>query len=211
MSRKTCVSPVGQAAWAKLFEPEEGYEKDDPRCWSVFLLLDPTEKETIDFVAQLEALFKEINGANAKVAKHGWPFAEELDKNDSPTGLYQFRFKRNETTRRGQLVSPPTVIDAKRNVWPAGTLIGNGSLVKVAFSPWGWTGRRSGGMGLSLNLEAVQVLSLVEYERTNPLEVFAEEEGFTIESPVTSDASESQPSLAATLQARALADEDVPF
>jgi len=235
MPRQLCVSPVGEALWAKLFQPDFGFDKNGRRYWSIDLLLDTGSDECIAFVDQLERIFAEIHGANAKVAQRGWPFADELDKNKDLTGRYRFRFKRSETTTRGMIMAAPVVVDAKRQLWREDVLIGNGSRIKVAFSPWGWPGQRPGEHGLSLNLESVQVLDLVEYERLDPISGFSEEEGFTVGPYVSEPAEEpfieaSQassiaerlrqraappqkdlPTLAATMPPGALGEEEIPF
>ena len=56
MPRQSIVSPLGEAAWAKILgEAAGGYEEGDPRAWSINLLLDPSQPETIAFIEQLEA------------------------------------------------------------------------------------------------------------------------------------------------------------
>jgi len=216
MPRQLCVSPVGEAAWAKVFQPDYGFDKNSRRCWSITLLLDTGGDECIQFVDQLERIFAEIHGANAKAAQRGWPFADEVDRDGNLTGRFRFRFKRNETTARGMVMAAPVVVDAKRQLWNPDVLIGNGSRVKVAFSPWGWSGQRHGEHGLSLNLESVQVLDLVEYERLDPISGFSEEEGFTVGPYVSEPAEEpfveasQASSIAERLRQRAAPHKDLP-
>ncbi len=183
MPRQLHVSPLGEAWWAKVLEPAEGYEEGDPRAWSIELALDPADSETLAFIEKIEALFHEIHGAGAKQAKNAWPFADQLDKDKSPTGKLRFRFKRTETSAKGNLMSPPVIVDSKKNLWPADCLIGNGSKVKVAFTAWGWTEKRSGAKGVSLTLESLQVIDLVPYERVDAASAFGEEEGYVTETP----------------------------
>lgn len=208
MPRQLHVSPLGEAWWAKVLEPADGYEEGDPRAWSIELALDPSQPETIAFIEKIEGLFAEVNGAGAKPAKNAWPFAEQVDKDKNPTGKLRFRFKRTETSARGNVMSPPVIVDSKKNVWPADCLIGNGSKVKVAFTAWGWTEKRSGAKGISLTLESVQVIDLVPYERVDAASAFGEEEGYVAETPAaqTPFASEepAQPmSMSEQLRARA--------
>lgn len=208
MPRQLHVSPLGEAWWAKVLEPADGYEEGDPRAWSVELVLDPTDAETIAFIEKLEALFVEIHGTGAKQAKNAWPFADQVDQNKNPTGKLRFRFKRTETSAKGNLMSPPVIVDAKKNIWPADCLIGNGSKVKIAFTAWGWTEKRSAAKGISLTLESMQVLDLVPYERIDAASAFGEEEGYVAETPAaqTPFAAEepAQPvSMADKLRARA--------
>lgn len=208
MARQLHVSPQGEAWWAKVFEPADGYEEGDPRAWSIELALDPTEAETISFIEKIEDLFEELNGAGAKQAKNCWPFADQTDREGNPTGNLRFRFKRTETSAKGNLMSPPVIVDAKKNAWPADCLIGNGSKVKVAFTAWGWTEKRSGAKGISLTLESLQVLDLVAYERIDAASAFGEEEGYVANTPAAQTpfaAEEPAPpqSMAEKLRARA--------
>lgn len=178
MARELMTSPAGLAYWAKVFDPEENrLDPGKPRSWSVSLALKQDSNEAVQLMQRIEEAFFLIHGKGAKQSKNAWPFVDQTDKDDNRTGLVEFRFKKNETTRKGNTLPPPAVYDAKKGPWPAGTLIGNGSTIKVAFSPWGWedmTGRK----GISLNLEALQVLDLVPYEGKDPRDAFDEEEGY---------------------------------
>lgn len=53
----------------------------------------------------------------------------------------------------------------------------------MAFSAWGWTEKRSGGKGISLNLESLQVIDLVPYEKVDVTSAFAGEDGYVVETP----------------------------
>lgn len=226
MAREMITTPAGQAYWAKVFEPEENrLDPSKPRAWSVTLALKQDSNEAVQLMQRIEEAFFSINGQGAKQSKNGWPFKEMLDKDDNPTGLVEFRFKKNETTKKGNTLSPPAVYDAKKGPWPEGTLIGNGSIIKVAFSPWGWedmTGRK----GISLSLEAVQVLDLVPYEGKDPRDAFDEEDGYVADTKAAAFPEEKQDEAALTpsqrIQRRAAEqaawasaqsqeDEEIPF
>ena len=68
--------------------------------------------------------------------------------------------KRRVKRKDGGVNSPPKVVDSN-NTPMHNTLIGNGSLVNVKFSPYEWTFGNKQGIGL--DLQAVQVVDLVEY------------------------------------------------
>lgn len=223
MPRELIVSPRGEALWAKVLGEPTAFE-DNPKAWSVSLVLDPSDPATIAFTERLEKCFEEFHGPKAKVSRHGWPFAEQTVRDEKgrevPTGKVEFRFKRKELTAKGQIKSPPLVVDSKKNLWPPETLIGNGSKIKVAFSPWGWD--MAGAKGMSLELEQIQVLELVEYAGRD-VDPFEEEDGYVVSTPGAEsafDKEEEPQSFAAQLRARAaevqaeapaaLA-EDIPF
>jgi hypothetical protein len=223
MPRELIVSPRGEALWAKVLGEPTAFE-DNPKAWSVSLVLDPSDPSTIAFTERLEKCFEEFHGLKAKVARHGWPFGEQTTKDEKgrevPTGKIEFRFKRKELTAKGQPKGAPLVVDSKKNLWPTETLIGNASKIKVAFTPWGW--EMAGAKGMSLELEQVQVLELVEYAGRD-IDPFEEEDGYVVETPAAQSVfqQEEEPeSFAAKLRARAaevqaeapvaLA-EDIPF
>lgn len=183
MARQMLTTPVGNAYWAKCFEPEENrLDEGKPRFWSISWALDQDDPATLGLMQTIEEEFYRINGEGAKPSKNAWPFKEQTDKDGSPTGLMEFRFKKNETTKKGTVLQAPTVYDSRKNLWPAGVLIGNGSKVKVAFSVWGWEDK-FGKKGVSLSFEALQVLELVPYERTAPGDAFGVENGYVVDTP----------------------------
>ena len=180
------TTPVGNAYWAKCFEPEEDrFDEGKPRCWSISWALDQDCQATLALMQTIEEEFARIHGDGAKPSKNAWPFKEQNDKDGNPTGLMEFRFKKNETTKKGMVLQAPAVYDSHKNIWPAGELIGNGSKVKVAFSAWGWEDK-FGKKGVSLSFEALQVLDLVPYERTAPADAFGVENGYVVETPADS-------------------------
>jgi hypothetical protein len=184
MPREIIVSPRGEAVWAKVLGEPVAYE-DNPKAWSVSLLLDPSDPETIAFVERIESVFEEFHGPKSKVASNGWPFGDETMKDEKgrpvPTGKVKFNFKRKQETARGGVKDGPLVVDSKKNLWPTDMLIGNGSSIKVAFSPWKWEG--PSGKGMSLELESVQVLDLVSFTKGDVADAFGEEDGYVVETP----------------------------
>lgn len=181
MAREMQLSPKGEALWCKVLgEPAKGYDTED-RAWSCSLILDPQQEDTIAFVAKLEDLFREFHGSTNKVARYGWPFADETRKDDNgrekPTGKIKVNFKRKEFTSRGIEKPAPRVVDSKKQPWPAEKLIGNGSTIRVAFTAWPWKGAK--GNGMSLELESIQVIDLVSYDAPSS-DPFQEEDGYVV-------------------------------
>ena len=180
------TTPVGDACWAKCFDPEpDRFDEGKPRSWSISWCADQSGKEALALMQTIETEFARIHGEAAKPSKNAWPFKEQTDRDGKATGLMEFRFKKNETTKKGQVLQAPAVYDSHKNLWPAGELIGNGSKVKVAFSAWGWEDK-FGKKGVSLSFEALQVLDLVAYERTAPVDAFGVENGYVIDTPAES-------------------------
>ena len=199
MPRELIVSPRGEAAWAKVLGEPVAYE-DNPKAWSVSLLLDPSDPETIAFVERIEAVFEEFHGPKAKIAANGWPFGDDTIKDEKgrpvPTGKVKFNFKRKQETASGAIKDGPLVVDSKKNLWPQDKLIGNGSKIKVAFSPWKWEG--PSGKGMSLELDAVQVLDLEPYAKDGGTDLFVVEDGYVLETPAAQAPFEAEAPAACT-------------
>lgn len=212
MARQMITTPAGTAFWAKVLEPEEDrFDEGKPRQWSIEWAAPEYAAETLELMQKIEQEFARIHGEGAKPSKNAWPFKEQLDRENKPTGLIAFRFKRNETTRKGNILAPPAVYDARKNPWPQGVYIGNGSKVKVAFSAWGWEDKFN-KKGISLSLDAVQVLDLVPFEKRDPADAFdVVSDGYVADSTAdvfTEDDSQLSPSqrlarLAAQVKAEA--------
>ena len=72
-----------------------------------------------------------------------------------------FVFKRKPVTAKGNHMPAPTVVDENKHGWDSTIKIGNGSMVKVAYSTYEHQATDKYGLGKSL--DAVQVLELVAY------------------------------------------------
>ena len=79
----------------------------------------------------------------------------KFDKPDGPT----ITMKRNVNGPNGMIRKPPTLLDKDKNKLDC--LVGNGSRVRVQARPWEMT--RNGQEFKGLELQAVQVLDLVQY------------------------------------------------
>ena len=58
-------------------------------------------------------------------------------------------------------IRAPRVMDAAKRSWCPGSLIGNGSVVKISAKPYEWTFKGKSGVGLGLN--QLMVVKHVEY------------------------------------------------
>ena len=223
MARQLIVTPPGQAWWAKVFEPEEDkFDDGKPPAWSISWCKGANDKDTLQVMQQIEAEFARLHGEGAKPSKNAWPFKDQMVKQGDQlveNGQVEFRFKKNSVTRKGMELQRPTVYDSRKNPWPDDLLIGNKSLVKVAFTTWGWEDK-FGKKGVSLSLEAVQVLDLVPYERLDPANAFGEENGYVLDTPAnafTEEKKEEALTPSQRIQRRAaelsdeLSEDEVPF
>lgn len=176
--------------WAKVLAPGVANQgkPDEKEQWSVDLLLSKGDAIAQAFVKMLKEEFIAAHGSASRPGTHGLPYKPHRDQNGDETDLWQFTFKRSVRTQRGIELAPPAVQDAKGNAWPGDVLIGNGSTGRVAFHVWSWSNPEA-GKGISLGLEGLRVLHLVEYTAPNPSAAFGEpEDGYEIQpapSPVS--------------------------
>jgi hypothetical protein len=182
MARETLVTPVGDLMWAKVLTPgiQNAGKASEKEAYSIELLMPKGDADAQAFATKIKKLFMEEHGNAARPGQNGLPFKTYLNEKGEETDLWKFSFNRNTTTKRGNPVGPPVVQDAKGKPWPTDLLIGNGSTGKVAFTYYSWDSPE-GGKGLSLQLEAVRVLTLVEYTAPNHAAAFGDaEEGFEL-------------------------------
>jgi|TARA_R110002020_G_scaffold17190_4_gene60630 hypothetical protein len=158
---------TGKSYWAKLQNAQNPFDESKPR-WSIDVAL---------------------NADGVKLIKgHNIPIKDKEDDRGEFVTMYKDQYLRDGTE-----LPKPRLMDAQKNDI-SGTLIGNGSLVKVSFTPREW--KMSGRAGVRAVLKDVQVLDLVSYAPPDEFEV---EEGYTS----TEEASTSQ-------EINEL-DDDIPF
>jgi len=157
---KVLFTPKGTAKYPWLFKPDTRF--DEEGVYHMGLLLDPKDPEVATFLASI----KKETGGKGKV-----PFKREEDSD-----MVCVKFKSGY---------PPTVVDAAKNAVPPTTRIGNGSIVKVAYTVNHYKGF---GGGVNLYLQGVQLIGLTEFKRDIG---FGEEEGY--KSDAESDANGDLP------------------
>lgn len=169
------TSPKGQALWAKLDKPDREYNAKGQ--YSVDLVCDPEGQGVKAFIDKLE----KMRDTAAEQANEGRPknkqysvrsvYKDEYTKDGDETGNIIFKFKMNnvDDRRPGQnkviLVGPK----ASEGAIPM-VQIGNGSTIRtVAFAnPYAMASDKS--IGISLILEKVQLIDLVEFGGKDELE-----------------------------------------
>lgn len=164
--RKRFVTPVGKIIFPWIIEPRD-YQGNGKFAYSCSLDLEGED------AAQLAALVDaEIEEARArfntnKVFSTPYGPATDRQKEEIP-GVTRFKFKVGasaETKNGQQWDRKPTLVDCDRNPIVAKTFddlpLGAGSLVRIAFTPYPW--KNPGGVGVTLQPVAVQVLELVRF------------------------------------------------
>ena len=171
---KTFTTPKGVAYYPYISAPDTKF--DDEGHYKVNLCIPKEEAEPIieqikgELVAGIKAL-KEAK-PNAKIKQAPFPFEDELDDDEEPTGNVIIKFKSKAAYK-------PAIFDSKgtpmmrSNIYAGSILKVNGS---IAFynSP-------AVGAGVTLRLRAVQVIEYVEGAVGATKFGFGEESGFTVD------------------------------
>jgi hypothetical protein len=162
-------TPIGFAKWAHVNEPKPGFNPGDKPKFQIDVCFpgdDPEWKAwASELVARVNALPAKIDKATGEKIKHKTPIKRELDKADQPTGRFYVTFKTGAQFQ-------PGVFDKAGNRME-GVAIGNESRVRVNYTPAEYDGF---GGGITLYLNAVQVVELVPYAKQT-----AEAYGFEVD------------------------------
>ena len=152
-------TPLGTIRWCKLLgEARKAYEDGKPDEWTAEILLDGTDRTTLEWTQLMEQKFEEIHGKDAK--KNTWWFNCNPDKDDPSQLCVKFK-KRCFVDNNGTKTEGPTVIDSCLDKWPATKEIGNGSKVIIAFKVVPWSNKS--GSGMTLDPMKMMVMDYVEY------------------------------------------------
>ena len=174
------VTPIGEAKWAKVHKAAPGFKGKGAR-FSIDVVFSKDDKEWAPLAASLMKQVRDMpiqKDKDGDVVKKKYPVKQELDQDEKPTGRFLVSFHTGEQY-------PPDVLDKYDRPIPPEVLIGNGSKVRVAYVIKPYDGL---GGGLTLYLNAVQVVELVEYRSRN-----SKFYGFPTETPPAGDAAEPGP------------------
>lgn len=190
--RERLTTPKGTFIFPKLDEPDYKFKENGE--YSVKLRLSGADAENLrknlegrrdDWVAR----WKKENKKKPKVADLS--VVEVLDDEGNETGELDFKFAMpaHVSTKAGKEYDlSPALFDAKGRPVPAGTRIWGGTVGKVAY--WVKEYEAPIGIGVSLKLEAAQIIELVAPgQQTADNYGFGEEDGY--EAPA--DAPEDTP------------------
>ena len=209
--RKTYTTPKGFLLFCHIVIPDYGTEKypDEKGSFKLTIALDAADADKLkemlkDEIAKAEAYteekFSELKPQNRNKLKectHSTLGVEEYDKEDNPTGRILFKFHtsafvdRNEVKRQKVI---PVFDSMMQPVHLEGNEPGNNSIVRVSFAAAPYFVASSGTGGLTLYLNAMQIIKLETFNARTAADYgfSAEEGGFTgtEEDAVESDSSE---------------------
>ena len=123
----------GTAYWASITRPNEKFEP----MWRIDLAVD--------------------DATASEFQKQGFSVGETTINDETIKNI--IKFKRKVSKANGGKNQQPQLVDAEKK--PLDKIVGNGSKVKVMYKSYDWNYKGKTGKGL--DLQAVQVLDLVEY------------------------------------------------
>lgn len=164
-------SPKGTAKFPRLSEPDTKFKKDGE--YSTKLLLPADAADTKEFLAQLDALSKaafdeqaaELKPAKAKTLQLYVPYKdEEHHETGEPTGNIEVMFKtgaKYKDRKTGELKDKKlNLFDSKGKLIESKINVGNGSIIRINFTPFSFYAASGNSAGASLRINAVQILQL---------------------------------------------------
>lgn len=169
-------SPIGEAVWPRLQTPDTKF--DNEGVYHTQLRIPAAQAE--NFIAQIDQF---LAGFKAyKESEDVWqyrpgplPYKHEMDDNGNPTGNVLFKFKlkakaKNLKTGDSWDVNIP-LYDKQAQPMQTDETIGAGSKLKIScrFRPYA---NAAVGCGVSLGIEAVQVIDMVAYGGPATAETF---------------------------------------
>lgn len=191
-------SPLAIAKWVTLGKPDTKYKAEGE--YRVTLSLPKDATETVQFLAQLDGFYAVAVKAvkdkllsdpktklKAKTLKtSNAPYKADLDQEGNETGnvLVNFKAKASGTKKDGTpWVFKPGMFDAKGLPITKETSVWGGSKLRVSYQVSDYYVAASGEAGLSLKLQAVQIIDLkTGGGRDASAYGFEEEEGYSGES-----------------------------
>jgi hypothetical protein len=162
------TTPAGVAKYPWLSRPDVRFNPNG--VFVVKLIIDQLEAK--DLCAKLDDIAqasydKAVEDAKTpqlkKTIKLKAPYSPEFDSEGNETGNVEFKFKTNATAMvKGKLTTfdPPSAFDSQGKKFPMPNVYG-GSVIKVNFEPFPYFNPKDKEAGVSLRLNAVQIIKLV--------------------------------------------------
>lgn len=183
--RTKLMTPKGHAIWPRLNEPDRRWKPEGEYKVTLRLRMDePGVSEFIDglqkqFDAHVEAAKKELKkGTKAKIVDPPWKPVKNDNGDDTGEIDVKFALRATVTPQKGEpFTQKVALFDAKGK--PTNVVVGSGSVIKVAGKLHPWS--TPIGIGVSLWLNAVQVLDRKAPGQDATAYGFGEEEGFSQE------------------------------
>jgi hypothetical protein len=189
--RPVVITPRGELVYPHLNRPDDRFDKENPK-YTTKIRLKQSDEDVQKLMQRLDQLADEAfdtarkeNAKDAKKITRANPYEAETDDAGNDTGniIVKAAMKASYKDKKtGQSVDMrPALKDAKRNdIDPSTVRIGGGTEAKLAMRVRGYYVASQKKAGITLDLNAVQILKLVEYNGGGG-NYFAEEDGFEAE------------------------------
>lgn len=189
--RTRITTPKGIAKFPWLTNPDTRFSPEG--VYHVQLLLKPEDEGVQEFLALLDRLGEEAlddvreqleqsgKKAKAKSLQYRSPYQPDVDQDGDETGYIAVRFKQKAKgkTRDGKVIErKPILFDAKGNRIDGDIAIYSGSIIRVAFTPVPYHAAATNEAGVTLRLQAVQVIELVSRSEDAAAFGFQAEDGY---------------------------------
>ena len=166
------VTPTATCQWAHIVKPDTQFDPEGK--FKIELIFEISNATHLTFLKQLRDIHDKNKDAmrsqKKPCEKEPWIQYTDTETQKKDKDKYVVRFKSSYH---------PFLADARGNKWPKDTLVGNGSKVKVAFSPNAYSTGSNSGTNLYLN--GVQIIDLVPYKEASFEDLgFQQEEGFDV-------------------------------
>lgn len=171
------TTPFGRAIWPCLDKPSTRFNADG--VYETKLALEPSERRDAleqrirdfveEFMEETRAELQEKGGKHAATAKKlsmRLPFEPEYDEEGEETGTLIFKFKRNAkvtSKKTGKTYTFSVKVFDTKNRSMKGVPVGNGSIVRVIAGLRPYFIPKDAEVGVTLDLNQVQVRELETY------------------------------------------------
>jgi hypothetical protein len=161
------VTPAAPAVWPRIEVPDYKFNPDG--LYSIGVLLDPSKPEVKRMLTNIDKVFADTCAAiqatlpkGKTFRKNDLPYKNYLTKDGEETGqvLVSFKMKAQGKTKDGRSFDKkPVIFDKWAKPVTEEIGLGGGSIVKVSYIARGFYVPAI-GVGVTLTLEAVQILEL---------------------------------------------------
>lgn len=193
------LTPAGIAVYPHLNDPDFEYKKEHGE-FHCKLAFDAASEEAIALMAQVDEACEaawdehraELKGAKLKNVKRASPpYAMEQDEEGDETGRVLFKFKTaaGGKGKRGPWKRKVDLFDSQLS--PTEANVGGGSVLRVKAELMGYNSPAV-GIGVSMKLQAVQIIELKEYSGGSGSSGFEATEGFVAAPAVPAGETDSE-------------------
>ncbi len=162
------VTPVGRTMWASIIEPNTKFDAEGK--YMMDMLFEP--EQVVEVKASLESLLssfveekkKELKANKSNSYTVAPIFKEAIDQDGNLTGDVMLRSKQYTKTFDGAPQKIRLADSTGKVLHGFNKAVGNGSKVRAKLYPKPYYMASSNTFGISMLINAVQIIDLVEYE-----------------------------------------------